>query len=205
MHVLAVIKESSYEGGTMGDDHPISWAHHYDGGRAWYTGLGHTVESYAEPYMRAHLLGGIEWAAGFAEADVTATLASAYDEVVLTTELTDPMEIDITSDGRVFIIEWAGSIKIWEPATGAMRVIGWLPVDKNIEDGLLGLALDPTVRRQPVGIHLLLGYSRWAKKSQPVVKICLRRPYARYGQRNPYAGNPGSAQHVLPFRWFGAI
>ena len=63
--------------------------------------------------------------------------------MVLTTELTDPMEIDITSDGRVFIIEWAGSIKIWEPATGAMRVIGWLPVDKNIEDGLLGLALDP--------------------------------------------------------------
>lgn len=143
VHVLAVIRESSYEGGTMGDDHPIAWAHHYDGGRAWYTGLGHTVESYAEPYMRTHLLGGIEWAAGFAEADVTATLASAYDEVVLTTELTDPMEIDITSDGRVFIIEWAGSIKIWEPATGAMRVIGWLPVDKNIEDGLLGLALDP--------------------------------------------------------------
>ena len=143
VHVLAVIKESSYEGGVMGDDHPIAWAHHYDGGRAWYTGLGHTVESYKDPYMRSHLLGGIEWAAGVVEADVTATLASAYDEVLLTSELTDPMEIDITSDGRVFIIEWAGTIKIWEPDTKAMRVIGWLPVDKKIEDGLLGLALDP--------------------------------------------------------------
>lgn len=143
VHVLAVVKESSYEGGVMGDDHPIAWAHHYDGGRAWYTGLGHTVESYEDSYMRAHLLGGIQWAAGIVEADVTATLASAYDEVILTTELTDPMEIDITSDGRVFIVEWAGTVKIWEPETGAMRVIGWLPVDKRIEDGLLGLALDP--------------------------------------------------------------
>ncbi|MXX96675.1 MAG: hypothetical protein F4065_01945 [Rhodothermaceae bacterium] len=143
VHVLAVVKESSYEGGAMGDDHPIAWAHHYDGGRAWYTGLGHTVESYDDPHVRSHLLGGIQWAAGNIEADVTATLASAYDEVVLTTELTDPMEIDITSDGRVFIIEWAGTVKIWEPGTGKMRVIGWLPVDKKIEDGLLGLALDP--------------------------------------------------------------
>ncbi len=143
VHVLAVLKESSYEGGVMGDDHPIAWAHHYDGGRAWYTGLGHTVESYADPHMRSHLLGGIQWAAGTVDADVTATLASAYNEVILTTELTDPMEIDITSDGRVFIIEWAGNIKIWEPDTGVMRVIGWLPVDKKIEDGLLGLALDP--------------------------------------------------------------
>ncbi|MCY4000519.1 MAG: ThuA domain-containing protein [Bacteroidetes bacterium] len=143
VHVLAVVKESTYEGGTMGDDHPIAWAHHYDGGRSWYTGLGHSVESYVDPLMRSHLLGGIEWAAGAVEADVTATLASAYDEVILTTDLTDPMEIDITSDGRVFILEWAGTIKLWEPDTGTSRVVGWLPVDKKIEDGLHGIALDP--------------------------------------------------------------
>jgi type 1 glutamine amidotransferase len=43
--------------------HPIAWAHAYDGGRAWYTGLGHTAESYGEPAFRAHLAGGIVWAA----------------------------------------------------------------------------------------------------------------------------------------------
>jgi len=143
VHVLAVVKESTYEGGEMGDDHPIAWAHNYDGGRAWYTGLGHSIESFSDPYMLSHLLGGIEWAAGAVDADVTATLASAFDEVILTSDLTDPMEIDITSDGRVFITEWAGAIKIWEPDTGVSRVIGWLPVDKKIEDGLHGLALDP--------------------------------------------------------------
>ena len=143
VHVIAVVEEQTYEGGTMGHDHPIAWAHEFEGGRSFYTGLGHTRESYSDPNMQRHLLGAIEWAAGRKEADVWATRADAYDEVVLTGELTDPMEIDITSDGRVFIIEWAGAIKIWEPETNAMRIVGWLPVEKDIEDGLLGLALDP--------------------------------------------------------------
>jgi type 1 glutamine amidotransferase len=62
--VLATLDETSYEGGTMGDPHPIAWYHYFDGGRAWYTGLGHTPESYAEPEFLDHLAGGILWAAG---------------------------------------------------------------------------------------------------------------------------------------------
>ena len=61
--VLASVDEASYRGGGMGTDHPIAWYHDYDGGRSWYTGLGHTVESFAEPAMLAHLLGGIQYAA----------------------------------------------------------------------------------------------------------------------------------------------
>src|SRR2546423_12961048 len=66
VHVLATLDESTYSGGTMGADHPIAWCHLYRGGRAWYTGGGHTIESYAEPAFRQHLLGGIPWAAGLA-------------------------------------------------------------------------------------------------------------------------------------------
>jgi type 1 glutamine amidotransferase len=62
--VLAELDESTYTGGTMGDHHPIVWCHEYDGGRAWYTAMGHTEESYADALFRAHLLGGILWAAG---------------------------------------------------------------------------------------------------------------------------------------------
>jgi type 1 glutamine amidotransferase len=62
VHVLCRLDESSYNGGTMGD-HPISWFHDYDGGRAWYTASGHTPESFAEPLFRTHLLGGIQYAA----------------------------------------------------------------------------------------------------------------------------------------------
>ncbi len=62
--VLARLDETTFEGGTMGDDHPIAWAHTYEGGRAWYTAGGHTSESYGEPLFVQHLLGGILWAAG---------------------------------------------------------------------------------------------------------------------------------------------
>jgi type 1 glutamine amidotransferase len=63
VHVLAVLDETSYEGGKMGEDHPIAWHHTIGQGRAWYTAMGHTPESYAEPLFRQHLLGGILWAA----------------------------------------------------------------------------------------------------------------------------------------------
>ena len=59
--VVMNLDESSYEGGTNGDNHPIAWYHEYDGGRAYYTGGGHTNESYSEPDFRQHLLGAIEW------------------------------------------------------------------------------------------------------------------------------------------------
>ncbi|MGW6538134.1 lectin [Streptomyces sp. NPDC055011] len=67
--VLASLDESSYSGGNMAGDHPIAWCKDYRGGRAFYTGGGHTDESYAEPAFRRHLLGGIRWAAGMTEAD----------------------------------------------------------------------------------------------------------------------------------------
>ena len=64
INVLATLDEQSYKGGTNGANHPIAWYHEYDGGRAFYTGGGHTKESYAEPLFRQHLLGGIQYAIG---------------------------------------------------------------------------------------------------------------------------------------------
>lgn len=62
--ILAEVDESTYTGGTMGSPHPLVWAHQYDGGRAWYTAMGHTSESYTDPLFQQHLWGGIVWAAG---------------------------------------------------------------------------------------------------------------------------------------------
>ena len=59
--VLASLDEDSFSGGGMNGDHPIAWCHEYEGGRALYTGGGHTKESYREPKFRAHLKGAIEW------------------------------------------------------------------------------------------------------------------------------------------------
>ncbi len=48
----------------MGEDHPISWCHSYDGGRAWYTAMGHKSEYFSEPLLLSHILGGIQMASG---------------------------------------------------------------------------------------------------------------------------------------------
>ncbi len=62
LHVLLTIDEKSYTGGENGDVHPMAWYHEFDGGRAFYTELGHTDESYADPLYLKHLLGGIQYA-----------------------------------------------------------------------------------------------------------------------------------------------
>jgi uncharacterized protein len=62
--VLATLDESSYEGGKNGSYHPIAWYHEFDGGRAFYTALGHTNESFSEPLFLQHILGGLQYAIG---------------------------------------------------------------------------------------------------------------------------------------------
>jgi type 1 glutamine amidotransferase len=62
VRVLISIEEATYTGGNMGD-HPMAWYHEFEGGRAFYTALGHTDESYTEPDFVRHLAGGIAWAA----------------------------------------------------------------------------------------------------------------------------------------------
>ena len=69
VNVLLRLDESSYVPGmgAMGSDHPISWYHEFDGGRAWYTAIGHRSELYVDPLYTQHLLGGLRWAAGVSE------------------------------------------------------------------------------------------------------------------------------------------
>lgn len=68
VQVLISLDESSYTGkDKMFGDHPISWYQEYDGGRSFFTTLGHTKEIYSVPDYRSHVLGGIQWAAGHSE------------------------------------------------------------------------------------------------------------------------------------------
>jgi type 1 glutamine amidotransferase len=61
VRVLLTVDETSYEGGTMGTDHPVAWCHEHLGGRSFYTALGHTDESFAEPAFLSHLRGALSW------------------------------------------------------------------------------------------------------------------------------------------------
>ncbi len=74
--ILLTVDESSYDGGTMGADHPIAWCHERLVGRVFYTAMGHTIESYDEPIFRDHLRGGIRYAIG---ADESVPIASTME------------------------------------------------------------------------------------------------------------------------------
>jgi type 1 glutamine amidotransferase len=57
-------EKDKYPGKAFGDEFPLAWRHEFEGGRAWYTALGHKGEYYADPRFIQHILGGIRWAIG---------------------------------------------------------------------------------------------------------------------------------------------
>jgi len=72
LHYILAVDESSYnpkvEWGSrksvgMGKFHPVAWYHNYDGGRSFYTALGHMPSAYGDPAFLNHVYAGIRWAA----------------------------------------------------------------------------------------------------------------------------------------------
>jgi type 1 glutamine amidotransferase len=71
-HVLITVDESTYDPSRafgqkkfegMGVYHPIAWYQEFDGGRSFFTALGHIEASYKDPWFLMHIYGGIYWAA----------------------------------------------------------------------------------------------------------------------------------------------
>jgi PKD repeat protein len=77
--------EATYDeqdGNTTDDDHPISWCRRFDGGRSWYTGMGHTQGSFAEAGFLTHILAGIEITAGATASAACGVEAANHDPAV---------------------------------------------------------------------------------------------------------------------------
>src|SRR5438876_4024818 len=162
IHVLVEIDEKSYEGGTNGDHHPMSWYHDFDGGRAWYTNMGHTEATYTEPLFLQHLLGGLRYAIGTGTLDFNRARPeeNRFTRVVLAEKLDEPIELAVLPDERVLCIERHGYVNLYKTSAsprsgtergsgGEVRRIATIPVStkyadsSQAEDGLLGLAADP--------------------------------------------------------------
>ncbi|GJM35455.1 MAG: hypothetical protein DHS20C18_44560 [Saprospiraceae bacterium] len=145
---LLNLDESSYEGGNMGKEHPVAWYREYDGGRTWYTALGHAAESFSETNFLKHLWGGILYAAGpdlqvdYKRLSV-APEENRFEKVVLASNLNEPMELDFLSDWKIILVERHGDVKIYDPATRVLDKAFHINVNDSFEDGLLGLAVDP--------------------------------------------------------------
>lgn len=147
--VLMTLDESTYDGGTNGAVHPISWYHEYDGGRAFYTGLGHTDETYSEDLFIQHLTGGIKYAIGNAKRDTTKSYArvtpdqNRFVKTILTDKLDYPMELAVAPDGRIFYTELRGRFFMHDPKTNKSRLLYKFPITYEGGTGLIGVALDP--------------------------------------------------------------
>lgn len=146
--VLINLDESSYEGGTNGEQHPITWVQEYGGGKVFYTGMGHTDETYSEPEYIQMIWDAVQYVTGngqlpdYAKPTV-APEENRFTKVVLTDHLDEPMELEYLPDGRLIWIERKGDIKAYNPADQKISTITHMTVHHELEDGLLGMALDP--------------------------------------------------------------
>jgi cytochrome c len=147
VHVLATLDETTTQTSSgMGADHPIAWCQEYNGGRSFYTAGGHTPESYDEPGFLAHLLKGIQTAAGVLPANCRASQSHSFEKVTLDSTTRAPMDLAVGADGRVIYVERHGAIRIVQPG-GQVLTAGTLDVHTKHEFGLLGVALDPKFAR----------------------------------------------------------
>ncbi|MEV4517844.1 ThuA domain-containing protein [Dactylosporangium sp. NPDC049525] len=98
-HVLATLDETTYSGGTMGADHPFAWCKTIQSGRSFYTGAGHTQESYSDSAFRAHLLGGIRYAGGKVAADCSPGTVTPPTGRIEAESYTSQQGVQIVGDG----------------------------------------------------------------------------------------------------------
>ncbi len=159
VHVLLAIDEKSYQGGTNGDNHPMAWYHDYDGGRAWYTELGHTDESYSEPNYLKHIAAGIKYAIGenknldYAKAKTQRVPDEDRFTKVQLVQGTffEPTELTVLPNLDVLVSQRRGEVLLYKNDTKTVKQAGFLNVyyktvhtpGVNAEEGLLGLQKDP--------------------------------------------------------------
>lgn len=158
INVVLEIDEDSYRGGSNPHFHPMSWYQEYDGGRSFYTAMGHTDQTYSEPLFLNHLWAGIHYVVG-GDSPKPLDYAMArpeenrFTKVVLAEKLDEPMELTLLDDERILFIQRKGEVRLYNARTEELKTIATLPVslkyvnkqgeESVAEDGLLGLNKDP--------------------------------------------------------------
>ncbi len=159
---LVNIDEKTYREGNMGEVHPMSWYQEYDGGRVFYTAMGHTIESFTEPLFLNHVWGGLKYVLDDGKPKPLNYSAvrtprmpeeNRFSKVVLDEGLNEPIELVILPGGNVLFIERHGAIKIYDQSQKKTTTVDSIPVShqytdaqgnkSEAEDGLLGVQLDP--------------------------------------------------------------
>lgn len=148
--VVAKLDEGTYDGGTNGNDHPIAWYHEFDGGRAFYTGLGHEISNFTDPAFLDHLWGGLQYAMGNGQLDYDKAYAvevpdeNRFVKTVLVNDLSVPMELAVSDDGKVFYTELStANLYMYDVKAGKNMLVHRFDVASKGGTGLIGVTLDP--------------------------------------------------------------
>lgn len=158
IHVVLKIDEKSYIGGKNPDFHPMSWYQEFDGGRSFYTAMGHTDETFSDPLFLNHLYAGIKYASG-GDAPKPVDFSKSrpeenrFTKVILEEKLDEPMELSVLDKDRILFIQRKGEVRLYNVKTKELKNIATIPVSTKYknkegkestgEDGLLGLNKDP--------------------------------------------------------------
>lgn len=159
--VLIKLDEKSYTGGANNGNHPIAWYHDYDGGRAFYTGMGHTDEAFSDSKYLKHILGGIQYAIGnnisLNYLKAKTPMAPEENRLVKTVlnigTLFEPIAMTILPNMDILITQRRGEVMLYRDKTRSLSQAGFLEVynkttvaGANAEEGLLGIAADPAFK-----------------------------------------------------------
>ncbi|WP_460514240.1 ThuA domain-containing protein [Cyclobacterium sediminis] len=158
VNVLISLDEDSYQGGADMGDHPIAWYQEYDGGRAFYTGGGHTRGSYKEELFLKHLLEGIKYAIGenkklnYANATSKPVPdADRFEKVNLVMgQFKEPTEMAILPNLDILVSQRRGEVLLYKNGSNEANKVAHLDVywktdvpKVNAEEGLMGIQVDP--------------------------------------------------------------
>lgn len=160
--ILMTLDEDSYQGGLDMGEHPIAWYHEYDGGRAFYTGGGHTSESFEEELFLRHLLEGIKYAIGSNKkldySKATSLRVPEENRFTKTTlalgQFTEPTELAVLPNFDILVAQRRGEVLLYKNGDSVVNEIAKLDVywktevqGVNAEEGLMGLQLDPNFEK----------------------------------------------------------
>ena len=136
----------------------MAWYHNFEGGRSFYTELGHTDESYTDPTYLKHLLGGIQYAIGNNQklnyAKCTTQRVPEENRFVKTSLVQgvffEPTEMTILPNLDILVAQRRGEILLYKNSTKKVKQVGFLQAywkthvkNVNAEEGVLGLQADP--------------------------------------------------------------
>jgi type 1 glutamine amidotransferase len=83
LHVLLVQETAGMQGQDYArPPYPATWARRHEKGRVFYTSMGHREDVWSNPLFQAIVIGGMRWATGQVEADVTPNLKAVTPEAV---------------------------------------------------------------------------------------------------------------------------